>query len=176
MPAASASFAARQLRLAEALGVVATTPLLHPPLRGEGGRRSRPGGAGCRAPRTSPPGSSLRFAPLRAALPLQGRAKICDRPGEIRAGRRRHPFAELLAQHSRRHFRDFARGKLAELERSERHPDQPVHRQPEMAEHGIGVMKRNLLPGVKDPVAYDLMRSLKRMLDPMGILNPGKVL
>jgi FAD/FMN-containing dehydrogenase len=44
------------------------------------------------------------------------------------------------------------------------------------AEHGIGVMKRDLLPGVKDPVAYDLMRSLKRMLDPMGILNPGKVL
>ena len=44
------------------------------------------------------------------------------------------------------------------------------------AEHGIGVMKRDLLPSVKDPVALDLMRSLKRMLDPKGILNPGKVL
>jgi D-lactate dehydrogenase (cytochrome) len=44
------------------------------------------------------------------------------------------------------------------------------------AEHGIGVMKRDLLPDVKDRVAYDLMRSLKRMLDPQGILNPGKVL
>ena len=44
------------------------------------------------------------------------------------------------------------------------------------AEHGIGVMKRALLPSVKDPVAYDLMRSFKRMLDPKGILNPGKVL
>src|SRR6266700_3136034 len=44
------------------------------------------------------------------------------------------------------------------------------------AEHGIGLMKRDLLPGVTDPVAFDLMRSLKRMLDPMGILNPGKVL
>jgi FAD/FMN-containing dehydrogenase len=44
------------------------------------------------------------------------------------------------------------------------------------AEHGIGVMKRELLPSVKDPVAYELMRSLKRMLDPNGILNPGKVL
>src|SRR3954465_9813663 len=33
------------------------------------------------------------------------------------------------------------------------------------AEHGIGVMKRDLLPSVKDPVAFDLMRSLKRMLD-----------
>jgi D-lactate dehydrogenase (cytochrome) len=44
------------------------------------------------------------------------------------------------------------------------------------AEHGIGVMKRALLPSVKDPVAYELMRSLKTMLDPKGILNPGKVL
>jgi FAD/FMN-containing dehydrogenase len=44
------------------------------------------------------------------------------------------------------------------------------------AEHGIGRLKRDLLPGVKDPVALDLMRSLKRTLDPNGILNPGKVL
>jgi D-lactate dehydrogenase (cytochrome) len=44
------------------------------------------------------------------------------------------------------------------------------------AEHGIGVLKRDLLPSVKDPVALDLMRNLKRMLDPKGILNPGKVL
>jgi FAD/FMN-containing dehydrogenase len=44
------------------------------------------------------------------------------------------------------------------------------------AEHGVGVMKRDLLPSVKDPVALDVMRTLKRMLDPKGILNPGKVL
>ncbi|WP_439573465.1 FAD-binding oxidoreductase [Phreatobacter sp.] len=44
------------------------------------------------------------------------------------------------------------------------------------AEHGIGRMKRDLLPGVKDPVELDLMRSLKGLLDPKGILNPGKVL
>jgi D-lactate dehydrogenase (cytochrome) len=43
------------------------------------------------------------------------------------------------------------------------------------AEHGIGVMKRDLLPGVKDPVALNLMRTLKRTLDPNNILNPGKV-
>ncbi len=43
------------------------------------------------------------------------------------------------------------------------------------AEHGIGVMKRDLLPGVKDPVALELMRTLKRTLDPNNILNPGKV-
>ena len=44
------------------------------------------------------------------------------------------------------------------------------------AEHGVGVMKRDILPNYKDPVALDLMRSLKRTLDPNGILNPGKVL
>ena len=44
------------------------------------------------------------------------------------------------------------------------------------AEHGVGVLKRDLLPSVKDPVALELMRGLKRLLDPKGILNPGKVL
>jgi FAD/FMN-containing dehydrogenase len=44
------------------------------------------------------------------------------------------------------------------------------------AEHGIGVLKRDLLPGVKDPVAMDVMRLLKHTLDPNNILNPGKVL
>ena len=44
------------------------------------------------------------------------------------------------------------------------------------AEHGIGLLKRDSLPKVKDKVALELMRGLKRMLDPNGILNPGKVL
>src|SRR5438445_5501953 len=44
------------------------------------------------------------------------------------------------------------------------------------AEHGIGVLKRDELPEVKDKVAIELMRSLKAMLDPLGIMNPGKVL
>ena len=44
------------------------------------------------------------------------------------------------------------------------------------AEHGIGVLKRNELPEVKDKVAIELMRGIKAMLDPLGIMNPGKVL
>jgi len=44
------------------------------------------------------------------------------------------------------------------------------------AEHGIGKLKRDTLPKVKDPVAMELMRGIKAMLDPNGILNPGKVL
>lgn len=44
------------------------------------------------------------------------------------------------------------------------------------AEHGIGQLKAADLPSVKDPVAIELMRGLKAMLDPLNILNPGKVL
>jgi FAD/FMN-containing dehydrogenase len=44
------------------------------------------------------------------------------------------------------------------------------------AEHGVGQHKREHLPRYKDPVALELMRTLKRSLDPKGIMNPGKVL
>jgi D-lactate dehydrogenase (cytochrome) len=44
------------------------------------------------------------------------------------------------------------------------------------AEHGIGVLKRDELPAVKDRTAIELMRSFKALLDPNGIMNPGKVL
>ena len=44
------------------------------------------------------------------------------------------------------------------------------------AEHGIGVLKRDELRDVKDKVAIELMRAIKAMLDPLGIMNPGKVL
>lgn len=44
------------------------------------------------------------------------------------------------------------------------------------AEHGIGSLKVELLPRYKSPVALDLMRAIKHALDPMGIMNPGRVL
>jgi FAD/FMN-containing dehydrogenase len=44
------------------------------------------------------------------------------------------------------------------------------------AEHGIGQLKRDLLPKVKDKVAMEVMRAIKQTLDPKNILNPGKVL
>ena len=43
-------------------------------------------------------------------------------------------------------------------------------------EHGIGVLKRDELPEVKYKTAIELMRQLKAMLDPLGIMNPVKVL
>jgi FAD/FMN-containing dehydrogenase len=44
------------------------------------------------------------------------------------------------------------------------------------AEHGIGQLKIGELARYEDPVALDLMRTIKRALDPQGIMNPGKVL
>jgi FAD/FMN-containing dehydrogenase len=44
------------------------------------------------------------------------------------------------------------------------------------AEHGIGRLKVAELERYEDPVALELMRRIKGALDPLGIMNPGKVL
>ncbi len=44
------------------------------------------------------------------------------------------------------------------------------------AEHGVGRAKKAALQEFADPVALELMRTLKKALDPNGILNPGKVI
>jgi FAD/FMN-containing dehydrogenase len=44
------------------------------------------------------------------------------------------------------------------------------------AEHGIGQLKRDELVRYKSAVELDMMRAVKRALDPSGLFNPGKVL
>ncbi|MFC5301432.1 FAD-binding oxidoreductase [Azospira restricta] len=44
------------------------------------------------------------------------------------------------------------------------------------AEHGIGQLKREELLRYKSPLEMELMRAVKRALDPQGLMNPGKVL
>jgi FAD/FMN-containing dehydrogenase len=44
------------------------------------------------------------------------------------------------------------------------------------AEHGIGALKRDDLARYKSKVELDMMRAIKAALDPLGIMNPGKVL
>ncbi|MDP4026077.1 FAD-binding oxidoreductase [Methylobacterium sp. NEAU 140] len=44
------------------------------------------------------------------------------------------------------------------------------------AEHGVGLIKRDEMALYADPVGLDVMRRLKRALDPEDLLNPGKVL
>jgi glycolate oxidase len=42
-------------------------------------------------------------------------------------------------------------------------------------EHGIGLAKAPYLSVEHDPVALEIMRDIKRLLDPNNILNPGKM-
>jgi FAD/FMN-containing dehydrogenase len=43
------------------------------------------------------------------------------------------------------------------------------------AEHGIGSLKVRTLPRYKSAVALHAMRAIKHALDPLGLLNPGRV-
>ncbi len=44
------------------------------------------------------------------------------------------------------------------------------------AEHGIGALKRDELAHYKDAVELNLMRTIKAALDPLNLMNPGKIL
>ncbi|MEO8858776.1 MAG: FAD-binding oxidoreductase [Burkholderiaceae bacterium] len=44
------------------------------------------------------------------------------------------------------------------------------------AEHGVGSLKVKKLEHYKSPVALEMMRAVKKALDPQGLLNPGRVL
>ena len=43
------------------------------------------------------------------------------------------------------------------------------------AEHGVGSLKVDKLEQHKSPVALDMMRAIKRALDPTNLMNPGRV-
>ncbi len=44
------------------------------------------------------------------------------------------------------------------------------------AEHGLGQLKREELRRYKSDIELELMASIKKTLDPFGIMNPGKLL
>lgn len=44
------------------------------------------------------------------------------------------------------------------------------------AEHGLGALKREEITRYKSAIELDVMRSIKRALDPYNLMNPGKVL
>ncbi|HZU52981.1 MAG TPA: FAD-linked oxidase C-terminal domain-containing protein, partial [Holophagaceae bacterium] len=43
-------------------------------------------------------------------------------------------------------------------------------------EHGIGLAKREAFLALSDPFQVEMLRGMKRALDPHGIFNPGKVI
>ncbi len=43
------------------------------------------------------------------------------------------------------------------------------------AEHGIGLHKKPWLGVSRTPAEMDAMRAIKAALDPLGLMNPGKV-
>jgi D-lactate dehydrogenase (cytochrome) len=44
------------------------------------------------------------------------------------------------------------------------------------AEHGLGIMKSNEIKRYKSEVELEMMKGIKLALDPLGIMNPGKVI
>ena len=44
------------------------------------------------------------------------------------------------------------------------------------AEHGIGLLKKSYLPYTRSESEIALLRNLKQVFDPDGIMNPGKML
>jgi FAD/FMN-containing dehydrogenase len=42
------------------------------------------------------------------------------------------------------------------------------------AEHGLGLMKAPYIRYSRDETAIDLMKKIKTLFDPKGLLNPGK--
>ena len=56
------------------------------------------------------------------------------------------------------------------------HDSVHAHRGTISAEHGLGQFKREASAHYKSPVELALMRAVKTALDPLGLMNPGKVL
>jgi FAD/FMN-containing dehydrogenase len=44
------------------------------------------------------------------------------------------------------------------------------------AEHGIGLLKKDYLSYSRSPAELSLLRALKTALDPLNLLNPGKII
>ena len=50
------------------------------------------------------------------------------------------------------------------------------HRGSISAEHGVGLARRDDIARRKQPAEIAMMRAIKSALDPLGIMNPGKMI
>ena len=51
-----------------------------------------------------------------------------------------------------------------------------AHRGSISAEHGVGLLKRDFLSYTRSAAEIELMQAMKRVFDPNGVMNPGKLL
>jgi glycolate oxidase len=42
-------------------------------------------------------------------------------------------------------------------------------------EHGVGMLKRPYITRALGPVSIEIQKRIKQVLDPLNILNPGKI-
>src|SRR5690348_3994734 len=115
-------------------------------------------------------------------LALRLRRAREQRPGKVGLRLGDDPGAELVAQHSRAHLLDAALGKLCKLERTEGDADQPVHLQPEMAEHVphlavLALADRESEPHIRSLLAVErgLDRSVMDALDRDAVAQPVEI-
>src|SRR5438552_3157958 len=100
------------------------------------------------------------------------RHALDDRRREVDAGERHHALAELLAQMTRAYLVDLAFGQIAKLEWSERHPDQPVDREPEMAKHVLDLAVLALAHREHEPHIGALLALRQRLaIDADGVFR-----
>jgi glycolate oxidase len=69
---------------------------------------------------------------------------------------------------------------LAHFQKAQRAVDEIIEAAVEFGgvlsgEHGIGLEKQKFMRRTQDPVFIELMQQIKRIFDPHGILNPGKI-
>ena len=152
-------------------------------------RVRRPGRAAledAREPGRGPGGGRRQHRPrrVRAGVPHPGihRARRCRRgrrpvPASAAAPSATSATATCTTTRSSRWIgtgRALSRAAPAHQPYRARHRRRP--RGSISAEHGVGRSRLAELEHYKQPIELDMMRSLKRALDPSGIMNPGKIL
>jgi FAD/FMN-containing dehydrogenase len=108
---------------------------------------------------------------------------LSSAPAAIRAALpAARPFAFGHVGDGNLHFAILAPGHDAELNAARSALEQIVQDETHRlggsisAEHGLGLAKNDVIARYKTAAELDIMRALKRALDPRNILNPGKLL
>jgi glycolate oxidase len=126
------------------------------------------------------------ISPYRECDTIVPRSRLAELVAAARECAARHGLAAIVYGHAgdgNLHV-NLLRGDLDEATWSARRDaaeDELFRRVVELGgritgEHGIGWVQRRHLPLAFSPAGLELLRGIKRLFDPLGILNPGKIL